>query len=86
MEAIPAMPIVSRILRIFAFVDLAVLVILGIICSIGNMGLEQFKTVAIILSLIYFVSNGISMVLIYRADNITDEVAVDNEDDLEKVS
>lgn len=66
-------PTSAKILRILAFADLAVLVILGIVCSLGNMDLDLFKGVAFGLSLVYFLCNGISMVMIYRKESEIDE-------------
>lgn len=66
-------PALAKILRIAAFADLAVLVILGMVCSAGSLELELFKTIALILSLIYFICNGISMVMTYRTEPEIDQ-------------
>lgn len=66
-------PAAAKVLRILAFADLAVLVILGVVCSMGNMDLALFKSLAFGLSLIYFLCNGISMVMIYRKESEIDE-------------
>lgn len=64
-EDIPV-PATAKVLRGAAFADLAVMIVLGIICSAGNMELELFKMIAFACSIIYFVCNGASMLVTYR--------------------
>lgn len=72
-EAEQSVPIAAKILRVAAFVDLAIMVGLGIVCTIGKMDLELFKTIAFVTSLIFFLCNGIAMVMIYRNEPAVDE-------------
>lgn len=60
------MPVAAKILRGTAFIDLAIMIVLGLLCSAGNLDLELFKTIAFVTSLIFFLCNGIAMVMIYR--------------------
>ncbi|MDO4299485.1 MAG: hypothetical protein Q4C59_13600, partial [Lachnospiraceae bacterium] len=60
------MPVAAKILRGTAFIDLAIMVGLGLVCSAGNLDLELFKTIAFVTSLIFFLCNGIAMAMIYR--------------------
>lgn len=72
-EEASEIPMVAKVMRVIAFVDLAALVASGIICSNGRMGLEYYKVEALILTLIYFACNGISMGIIYKAESTEDE-------------
>lgn len=65
-ETEKTVPVVAKVLRIIAFVDLAMMVGLGIVCSVGKIDLEFFKTIAFATSLIFFLCNGIAMVMTYK--------------------
>lgn len=66
-------PAAAKILRGIAFTDLAVMVGLGIVCSMGRLDLELFKMIAFANSLIYFLCNGAAMVMTYR-NEVSEEV------------
>lgn len=59
-------PVMAKVLRVIAFADLAVMIILGLICSAGKLDLELFKNIAFVNSVIFFICNGIAMVMIYK--------------------
>lgn len=65
-EAVPSAPVAAKVLRGVAFADLAIMIILGLVCSGGRLDLELFKSIAFANSLIFFLCNGIAMVMIYR--------------------
>lgn len=48
----------SVVLRKLAFVSLAVLLVMAIMCFTGSLGFEAFKTAAFVLTIIYFILNG----------------------------
>ena len=66
-------PAAAKVLRVVAFADLAVMVGLGIVCSMGKMDLELFKTAAFANSLIYFLCNGAAMMMTYR-NEVSEEI------------
>lgn len=65
-ESEPKAPRTAKLLRYTAFAILAVIVVIGIACGLGAVALAAFKAWFIVLSLFHFLSNGISMALIYR--------------------
>lgn len=66
-------PLAAKILRILGFAGLGCFLICGILCGMGNMKLETYKTVSLVLSIVYFMCNGISMTMIYSTKPEVDE-------------
>ena len=58
----------AKMLRMVSWICLACFLAAGIGCGAGDVELELFKQVSLVLSLIYFVCNGIAMVLTYKGE------------------
>lgn len=74
-EQTPDVPVFARILRIASFVSLAVFVISGILCGMGNFALESYKVLSLVLSLLYFACNGTAMVMIYKNQPLSEDAS-----------
>ena len=61
---------IAKLLKIASFVILGVFLICGILCGMGNVDLEVYKTLSLILSLAYFGCNGTALVISLRKTTI----------------
>lgn len=59
-------PLGAKRLRLAGIILLGIFILGGILCGMGQIGLETYKTASLLLSILYFICNGISMVMIYK--------------------
>lgn len=67
------LPLPVRALRVVGFVFLGIFVIGGILCGAGTVSLEAYKTASFVLSILYFICNGIAMAMAYRSGTQEDD-------------
>lgn len=67
------MTAVAKVLRVAGFACLGIFVICGIVCGMGRMNLDTYKTVSLVSTLLHFVCNGIAMAMTYKNEPEIDE-------------
>lgn len=72
-EAKEQVPLFAKVLRVIGFSGLAIFILMGIGCGLGYMEIEVYKKVSLVLSILYFITNGIAMSLIYRSGKEDEE-------------
>lgn len=63
----------SKALRIAGFACLGIFIVCGIACGMGHLALEGYKIISFALSFLYFILNGIAMVMTYKNEPEIDE-------------
>lgn len=56
----------AKILRVIAFIVLGMFIISGVLCGRGTVSLSSFKIISFVLSLLYFLCNGTSLIISLR--------------------
>ena len=64
---------VVKVIRFVGFVCLGAFIVCGVLCSAKYIPLDTYKLIALILTLVHFVCNGISMAMIYKNQVEVDE-------------
>lgn len=72
-------PVIAKLLKGIGYIGLASFVITGVLAGMGRMDLDSFKTLSLILSLLYFVCNGIATAISYQGES---EIILEREGDL----
>lgn len=65
-------PARAKQLKLAGFIILGCFIIGGILCGMGHLSLETYKLASLLLSILYFICNGISMVMIYKTEPAED--------------